>query len=118
MIGNLLSLAMGVVGGQPLQLSKFLGRTTNAAGYHESTYAAPVAIQGHAQPVPRKLYQALGLNFERAYITIYTPANVVTVARDGSGDKVTYDGATWICEEATTWAAQAGWVVVTAIKAP
>lgn len=118
MIGNLLSLALGVVGGHVAQLARFTGRTTNAAGYHESSYAAPVPIQGNVQPVPQRLYQALGLEFGKEYVTLYTPAGVVAVGRDGSGDKLLHDNEVYLCESTTDWNVQAGWVAVVAVKVP
>jgi hypothetical protein len=118
MIGNLLSLAMGVVGGQPVTLSRFTGRAENAAGYTVPTYADPVAIAGHVQPIPQRLFQALGLDWAKEYVTLYTPAGVVVVGRDESGDKITYNGATYLCESSTDWLGQAGWVAVVAVKVP
>lgn len=115
---NLLSLALGVIGAQPVTWARFIDRTENSAGYQVPNYAAAVAIQGSVQPIAKRLYQALGLDFEKSYVTLYTPAGVVTVGRDGSGDKITYNGATYLCESATDWSAQDGWSAVVAVKVP
>ncbi len=114
---NLLTLALGVCGSQPVTWERVTGRADNAAGYTVSNYAAPAPIRGSVQPVPQRLYQQLGLDFERKYVTLYTVAGVVAVGRDESGDRITYNGEAYICESATDWLAQAGWVAILAVKA-
>lgn len=117
-LGNLLALAQGVVGVQPVTWARMTGRAENGAGYTVATYAPAVAIQGTVQPVPQTKYQALGLDFNREYVTLYTPAGVVSVGRDESGDRIMYNGATYKCESSTDWSGQAGWVAVVAVKVP
>jgi hypothetical protein len=115
--GNLLTLAMGLVGPSgPIALRRFTGQEENAAGYQVPTYAAPAAIEGRVQPVPQRLYQALGLDLTKDYVTLYTPANVVAVDRDGAGDRITYNGRTYSCESATDWQAQDGWSSVLCVR--
>lgn len=115
---NLLGLALGIVGKQRPMLAKFTGQTTNAAGHRVPSYAAPVAVDASVQPVPQKAYQALGLDFNKEYVSVYTAAGVVATSREGKGDKLTYDGKTYYCESATDWQAQAGWVNVVAVRVP
>lgn len=116
--GNLLGLALGVLGSQSPTWERFTGRAANAAGYQVPTYAAPVAIAGSVQPIPTRLFQALGLDFQKEYVTLYTPADVVGVGRDESGDRITYNGERYLCESATDWQTQAGWVAIVAVKVP
>lgn len=118
MIGNLLALAQSVIGVQPVTWRKFLSRNENAAGYEVAVYDDAKPIEATVQPVPRKMYDTLGLDYNREYVTLYTPAGVVCVSRDGSGDKVIHDGKTYVCESGTDWKAQAGWVSIVAIKVP
>lgn len=115
-LGNLLALAQGVVGVQPVTWERFTGRAENAAGYSVNSYAPAVPIQGTVQPVPQALYQRLGLDFKREYVTLYTVAGVVSVGRDESGDRITHDGKTYLCESSTDWQAQAGWSSVLAVR--
>lgn len=116
MIGGILSMALGVIGAQPVMLSRFTSRTTNAAGFQVPSYAAPVPIEGNVQPVPQAMYERLGLDWNKSYVNLRTTAGVVVVDRDGAGDRITYNGATYVCESSTDWLAQAGWVQVTAVK--
>lgn len=118
MIGNLLSLAMSVTGTQPVSWAKFKSRSTNSAGHVVPTYYAARPITGQAQPISQKLYQALGLDWNKKYITLYTPAGVVSVDREGSGDKITYNGETYLAESDTDWSAQAGWKSVVCGRVP
>lgn len=115
---NLLGLALGAIGAQRAQLAKFTGQTTNAVGHRVASYAAPVPIVASVQPVSEKVYQAMGLDFNKDYVTIRTQANAVAVDRDGKGDKVLYNGKTYLCESSTDWAAQAGWVAIVAVRVP
>jgi hypothetical protein len=115
---NLLALAQRVIPPQRVEWARMTGRTENAAGYTVATYAAAVPIRGNVQPVSQAKYQALGLDFNREYVTLHTPAGVVSVGRDESGDRITYNGATYKCESSTDWSGQAGWVSVVAVKVP
>jgi hypothetical protein len=115
---NLLALAHRVIPPQRVEWQRVTSRAENAAGYTVSTYAAAVPIRGTVQPVPQTKYQALGLDFNREYVALHTPAGVVSVGRDESGDRITYNGSTYLCESLTDWHAQAGWAVVVAVKVP
>lgn len=118
MLGNLLALAQTVIPSQQLTLAKFTGRATNAAGFQVPTFADPVPLSGSAQPVPQSRYAALGLDFEKTYITLYTSADVVGVARDGSGDRVTFNGDTYSAESLTDWRTQNGWSAIICVRVP
>jgi hypothetical protein len=109
-------MAQRVIPPQAVTWERMTGRAENAAGYTVPTYAPAVPIRGNVQPVPQTKYQALGLDFNREYVTLHTPAGVVAVGRDESGDRITYNGATYLCESLTDWSGQAGWVAVVAVK--
>lgn len=116
MIGNLLSLAQGVIGVQPVAWERMTGRTENAAGYQVATYAAAVTLRASVQPVPQKMFDLLGLDRNREYINVYTPGGVVAVGRDESGDRLTYAGRVYVAESETPWLPQAGWSQVLAVR--
>lgn len=118
MIGNILSLAMGAIGSQTAAWQKFKDRTTNEAGHKVQSYYPTKNIVGSVQPVSQKAMQALGLDMNKRYVTLYTPADVVAVERDGSGDRIVYAGDVYLCESDTPWRAQAGWVSVLCVKVP
>lgn len=119
MVGNILGLALGAIGGvHDVRLLRFTGSTDNAAGYTVPAYADPVRIVGNVQPLDRKLYQALGLDFAKDYVTLYTSADVQCTGRDRAGDRFTWEGDTYLCESGEHWHMQAGWVAITAVKVP
>lgn len=115
---NLLALAMGPIARQTLQHRAFVSRSTNAAGDFVSTFAAAVDITGSFQAVNRNTYQLLGLNLQKKYSNLYTPANVRTVERDREGDLVTFGGETWQCESDQDWRGVDGWRKILCVLVP
>lgn len=116
---NLLSLAMGALGqAHAVTWEHCTGRTTNAAGYMVPSYAAPAPITGNVQPIPKAAYEANGLDATREYVMFRTPAGVVGVGRDESGDRITYDGKTYLCESLADWVSQNGWAAIVAVRIP
>lgn len=119
MIGNLMHLAMGVTGSQRVEWSAFKKRYTNGVGHKVNTYAqTPTPIRGSVQPVPTRMYQVLGLDAEKRYVTLYTPAGVVGARRDGTGDRIAYKGLAYVAESSTDWQLQAGWAAVLCVEVP
>jgi hypothetical protein len=116
MIGNIASLALGVVGSQSVQWERFLRRHTNNVGHKVPQYEPAKPLRGNVQPVPTARYAALGLDFAKRYVTLYTPAGVVAVSRDEAGDRIAYDGRTYVAIDETDWLAQAGWVAVLCVE--
>lgn len=115
---NLLSIAARVIRMETLQHRAFVSRALNAAGDYESTFAAPVDIQGSFQAVNVKLYQQLGLNLAKNYGMLYTSANVQATTRDREGDRITFGGKTWQCESDQNWQAMDGFKKMLCIEVP
>lgn len=106
---NLLAMALGVIGPQPVQWLPFVALVTNAAGVKVATWGAPVTVHGSFQPVARNLIQTLGLDFAKSYATFYATANVMDVLRNKTGDRLIYAGKTYQVVSNTDWFAQDGW---------
>lgn len=68
---NLLASALGLIAKQNVGYRRATGRTTNAVGKQETTYADPVTIQGSFQPVNVKNILRYGLELGRSYATFY-----------------------------------------------
>ena len=115
---NLLNAALRLIQPQPLMHEAFVSRTTNAIGSWVSLYAAPVAITGSMQPVDKKLYEALGLDLSRSYFTLLTSADVLPLARDRAGDRLTYAGKVFECESDTDWRNADGWRRLLCVEVP
>ena len=115
---NLLSIEARVIRMETLQHRAFVSRAINGAGDYESTFAAPVDIQGSFQAVNKKLYQELGLNLAKNYGMLYTSANVQPTTRDREGDRITFAGKTWQCESDQNWQAMDGFTKMLCVEVP
>lgn len=112
MFGNLLGTVLQVLPSNGVvEHLKFIGNTTNAAGYDVPTFAAPVAVaQCQVQAVPRVSYGFLNLDYQKDYVNWFIPRLVLGLDRDYSGDRMTYNGRLFQCVSATDWSQQDGWV--------
>ncbi len=108
-LGNLLKKALTIIPSSDFGYSKFLGRATNDIGIDVATYDTEITLKGSVQAVPRSLYQHMGLDWKRNYITIYNSDDIVGIERDSSGDKVTFDSKTFLVLDENDWKAIDGW---------
>ncbi len=115
---NLLNMALTLVGIQQFSYYKFLSRETNSIGLDESVYASPIIVAGQIQAVPRNLYQAYGLDFQKNYIVFYISKDILDIKRDVSGDQIKYANKTFKCESETDWFAINGWTGVLSVEIP
>jgi len=107
--GNLFTMASRLIAQQVVQYSRWASRTPNDVGQDVDTYAEAVPMSGSVQAVPRALYQALGLDFTKSYVTFTTPNDIQDLGRDRTGDKFTYFGRTYFVESETDWHDIDGW---------
>lgn len=113
---NLLSAAQSVIRTQDVDLYRFSGRTSNAAGKLISTYEPVVSIKASVQPVSRSMYQKMGLDFEKTYITVLAVDDINDLGRDRSGDQIVFDGNKYEVVGQTEWKTSAGWNRVVCVK--
>lgn len=113
---NILNMAMGLIGAQTVRWLQFSGMTTNAAGFDVPAFAAPVMVKGSFQAVSSKLLHELGLDLSRNYGTFFASKNFGDVARDKTGDRLTYAGRTFQIISKTPWYAQDGWDYVLCVE--
>lgn len=106
---NLLNQAMLLVAKQQFTYYRFLSREANAIGVYESVYEPAVTGYGSLQAVPRNLYQQMGLDFQKKYLTLYVAEDLIGVERDTSGDYIRYANDWWQIESDTDWLAADGW---------
>ena len=85
---------------------------TNDLGYTISEYAPRVEIKGSFQPVPRRVYQVWGLDFQKSYATIYTSAEIQDIQPGIDGDLFEYDGRRWQALSENEWSRPDGWTGV------
>ena len=113
---NLLNVALTVLTPQTLFYFKFLSMVDNSTGNSIPNYANPVLIPGSFQPVPRRLYQQYGLNFQKDYFTFYTSTEIFDVARDVAGDQLIFENKQYQCLSNNDWFALDGWDGVLCIR--
>lgn len=113
---NLLMTALSVLGTQTVRWHKFVSRETNDIGLDVATYQLPRIVSGSWQPVPRRVFQQYGLDFNKNYATFYVPQNVADVTRDSSGDKLEFNAREWECLGSTDWFSIDGWVAVLCVE--
>lgn len=92
------------------------GRTLNDVGQWLTTYDQPVDLYGSFQPIPKNLYEALGLDFAKSYYNFFTFQRVADLKRDISNDQLQYQGERFQCESNTGWHRQDGWDEVLCCK--
>lgn len=115
---NLLNLALSVINPAQIQWFKFLKQTVGANLAVANTYAPPVTIRGSAQPVPRQLMETLGLDFNKSYIHIYAPNNLIDLERDISSDQFRVNRVLYQGISATPWFSYDGWNEILAVAVP
>lgn len=113
---NLLATAQTVIGKQDYLLRKYTGRVRNEAGYWVSSFAEPIPMLGSVQPIRATQYQAMGLDFKKAYIKIYDVNLIQSMSRDTNADQVIWDGYLWHVAEDTPWFLSGGWNYVMCVR--
>lgn len=106
---NLLNMAFRVIAQQSLVYYHYLGRTQNSVGQDVSQYREGRKIIGSFQPIPRILYQQLGLDLQKDYWMFYTSNNLQDIGRNISGDQIAFNGNRYQCESDNDWYPIDGW---------
>jgi len=114
--GNILNLALRVIQPQTVAYHRFIGRTTNSAGYEVAQYAAAKDIRGSLQAVPRNVYQQYGLDLNKNYKMFYAPLDMLDIQRDCSGDQITFCGQIFQVLSAVDWLHIDGWESVLCVQ--
>ena len=113
---NLLGMALRVIARQAFEYYAYQDRVKNTAGLLVPSYLSPVTLSGSVQPVPRVLYEQLGLDLQRNYLTFFIEKDILDVRRGVSGDKIVFNQITFQCESVTNWYPMDGWVPVLAVQ--
>ena len=113
---NLLRSALRVIAPQTAVYFQNTGRTTNAAGLDVSTFAAGANVRGSIQAVDLEKYEDMGLDFQHNYIQCYLLSSGIDIARDKSGDQMTFNGKRYQYVKEANWFVQDGWVGFLAVE--
>ena len=113
---NVLATAQTVIRKQIVSYIQYAGRTKNAIGNYVSSYEVAVDMEVSVQPVSRSLYQKMGLDFEKNYVSILSTSNIDSLARDESPDLIVIDNESFETVGKTDWDRSAGWVRVVCVS--
>lgn len=113
---NLLKQALRVIGRQTAQWYSPSGRVLNGIGLYVTTFADPVPVYGSFQPIPRNLFEQMGLEFDKDYVTFYVVNLVQDVARDKAPDEFVFAGNRYRVMTASDWNLVDGWNNPIAVK--
>lgn len=110
--GNILKQALRMIARQAVHYFRFIQRAVNDIGMDESVFDSPSYLAGSIQPVPKNLYAYLGLDLQKNYINFFVEKDVMDVARNVSGDQLSWSGRQWQALSATPWYALDGWLQI------
>lgn len=113
---NVLATAQTRIRKQPFIYRQHVGRAANAAGLLVDTYAPDADRTASVQPVSRSLYQKMGLDFEKSYISILDTESIFDTSRDVSGDRIVFAGQVYKVNGKTNWETSAGWNRVVCVR--
>lgn len=115
---NLLNMAMGLIAPQTVKYFQALPRgAANTIGVLPSAFAAGVNVTtGSLQPVPQNMFQQLGLDYAKTYVTWFVQRQIVGLERNSSGDEIEWNGSRYKCQNETDWFGQDGWLSIICVK--
>ena len=114
--GNILASAFRLIATQIFSWNQATRSLDPNTGLWVPSYAAAVTIQGSVQPIPRRLYEVMGLEMQRNYVNFFVPNAVIDVGRDVSGDTITFGAQTFQCLSNTAWINIDGWNEILAVQ--
>jgi hypothetical protein len=106
---DLLNAALGLIASQEVGYYKYVSRSLNSVGQYVSVFEPLDNIRGSFQPVPKNLYQILGLDLQKAYYNFYVSKNLLDLSRNITADQLSFNGKRFTVESATDWYVIDGW---------
>ncbi len=116
MIHNHLKMASTVIPFQTISYTPYSSRTINDVGLEVSTYGTAQPLKANVQAVSRTVYETLGLDFQKKYVTVFIEKNLIDLDRGVSGDKFTYNGETYQVQSETDWYSVDDWTYLLAVR--
>ena len=104
---NLLPIAMNatsVLGcNQQFEFYQFQGSTLDDLGRDIPQYLDPINLKGSIQAVPNKMYEQLGLDLDKNYITVFCPQLIQSLAQNTQPDRIIWNNRTFEAIETKDW---------------
>lgn len=112
---NNLRLALSIQGKQKVSYYRFRAREVNVNGVYEAAYYPPATIYGAVQPIKRSLFDQLGLDLQKNYVTLYATKSMADIERNSSGDYFVFAGKKWQLLSENDWFNIDGWAGVVCV---
>lgn len=108
---NLLAMALGLIASETVEYFGAASRAKQVNGTYLTTYAPSVTVEEcSVQAIDRTKYQAMGLDFQKTYITWYVPNQAFTTVKRGtSGDVIEWNGGRYQLSNGIDWTGQDDW---------
>lgn len=117
MFNNLLNQALKVIPNQTFTYYKFKSVEANDIGLRQIVYESPVELQGSVQAVPQDMYEKLGLDWSKKYISIHCSTDIRNTDNEQVvPDKVVWNRKNYLVTKQTNWYTQDGWNKVIAVE--
>ncbi len=113
---NILAATQSVIGKQQYQIKKWLGKTTNAAGFEIDEYAEPANRIASVQPVGRSKYEYMGLDFSKLYIKIFDVQLIDVLNRTENADQIIWQGGIYKAMPDMDWSKSGSWNSVLCVR--
>lgn len=117
MFGNLLNQALSVIPKQTFIYYKFKSVTVNEQGIKQNEYEQPVTMQGSVQAISQDMYEKLGLDWSKKYISVHASIDMRNTDNDQPApDKIVWNNKEYLITKATSWYMQDGWNKIVAVE--
>ena len=104
---NLLPIAMNATSilgcNQQFEFYQFQGSTLDDLGRDIPQYSNPINLIGSIQAVPNKMYEQLGLDLDKNYITVFCPQLIQSLAQNTQPDRIIWNNRTFEAIETKDW---------------
>lgn len=116
-IGNLLEGALSVLPFVCFKYRSFRRSEVDEFGQSVQAFNEWKLCRGMVQPVNRSLYEDMGLDFTKTYISVWgsIPLDASSEKQDGS-DQLLWNGHLWNITAVNEWNQYNGWANVTAVE--
>lgn len=117
MFGNLLAQALSVIPSQSFTYYKFKAVTVNEIGNKQIQYESPIELQGSVQAISQDMYDKLGLDWSKKYISIHSSTDIRNTDNEQPvPDKIVWQQKEYLVTKVTNWYGQDGWTRIIAVE--
>lgn len=117
MFGNLLNKALSIIPKQTFIYYKFKSVTVDDIGQKQIEYEQPVTLQGSVQAVSQDMYEKLGLDWSKKYISVHASQDIRNTDNEQpAADKIVWNNKEYLVTKQSNWYTQDGWNKVIAVE--